>query len=311
MINENRKSTNLGFDRTVGLWMYQNGGGTAIEEKLINLLKEREIDTITGLDLRFAEASNSGITLDGIAMDQLDLFFSYNAGEQTQMQVYYYEQLNRYVKTMNSFEAFRLSEDKLATNLALAKSGVRTSEFYLSHRERPEAIKEKLEQWGKMVFKPLDGWGGTGMALIENEAQFDMLMPFLNNTDIRHIFVERFIKNDFTDYRVDIVDGQFVSVYGRKAGSNDWRTNVSAGGSVIMREPNDELIDIATRAVSATGLDIAGVDIIYDLEREEYVVLEVNGIPAFATPDQEEFGLDFNDRKLELIANLIDRKTKQ
>ena len=56
-------------------------------------------------------------------------------------------------------------------------------------------------------------------------------------------------------------------------------------------------------------LEIAGVDIIYDIEREEYVVLEVNGLPAFATPEQEEMGLDFNDKKIDKIVDLIDRLT--
>ena len=50
------------------------------------------------------------------------------------------------------------------------------------------------------------------------------------------------------------------------------------------------------------------MDIIYDREREEYVVLEVNGIPAFATPEQEAFGIDFNDRKISKIVDLIERK---
>ena len=58
-------------------------------------------------------------------------------------------------------------------------------------------------------------------------------------------------------------------------------------------------------------VDIGGVDIIYDLEKEEYVVLEVNGIPAFATPEQEKQGLDFNNKKIDLIVDLIDRKTKK
>lgn len=78
-----------------------------------------------------------------------------------------------------------------------------------------------------------------------------------------------------------------------------------------MREANDEIIDLAKRATKALGLEIGGVDILYDEEREEYVVLEVNGIPAFATPDQEAMGLDFNDRKIDLIVNMIDRITKK
>jgi len=54
---------------------------------------------------------------------------------------------------------------------------------------------------------------------------------------------------------------------------------------------------LAKRASKVCGTDIAGVDIIYDLEREEYVVLEVNGIPAFATPEQERLGLDFQIKR--------------
>ena len=77
---------------------------------------------------------------------------------------------------------------------------------------------------------------------------------------------------------------KFVSCYGRKASGSDWRTNITAGGSVFMREPNDEVVDLAKRASEVCKIDIAGVDIIYDMEKEEYVVLEVNGIPAFATP---------------------------
>ena len=37
----------------------------------------------------------------------------------------------------------------------------------------------------------------------------------------------------------------------------------------------------------------------------------VNGIPAFATPEQEKLGLDFNDKKIDLIVDLIDRKTSK
>lgn len=291
--------------------MYTNGGGEDIQKKIQYRLREREIDCLTGLDLRFARAQNNAIICNETNMMDLDLFFSYNAGEQTISQIYLYEVLNDYILTLNSFRAFELSEDKFRTSMALSRAGVNTTDFYLCHREDIfHDLYSKIDEWGKMVFKPVDGWGGAGMALIDSRETFDMLMPFINQTDIRNIYVERFIQNDFSDFRVDIVDGQFVGCYGRKADGRDWRTNITAGGSVIMREADDEVIDIAIRASDALGMDIAGVDILYDVEREEYVVLEVNGIPAFATPEQELMGLDFNDRKIELIVEMIDRKTK-
>ena len=297
--------------RKVGIWMYQNGGGDKIEEKLVKKLKERGIDSITGINLRYAYVKDGHIIHNNTKVDELDLFFSYNAGEQTQYQVFLYEALNRVIPTINSFEAFELTEDKFQTAYLLNKNSIPTPEFFLCHRDDSKQLENIIKEWQKMVYKPTDGWGGVGLTKIENEETLNMLMPFLNHADLRFFYVEKFVKYDNTDFRVDIVDGEFVSCYGRKAGDKDWRTNITSGGSVFLREPNDEVINLAKKAAKICGTDIAGVDIIYDLEREEYVVLEVNGIPAFATPEQEKMGLDFNDRKIDLIVDLIDRKTKE
>ena len=293
--------------RRAGIWMYANGGGNVIQKKIVDGLREREIEPITGLDMRFAYGDSQGVLCNGVDMSKLDIFFSYNAGAQTVAQLYMYETLSYCIPTVNNFKSFMIAEDKFRTNMLLSQAGVNTSDFFIGHREKPEMIFEKMEAWGKMVFKPLDGWGGAGMALLENRESLDMLMPFLNQIDMRHIYIERFIENDFTDYRIDIVDGEFISCYGRKAGNRDWRTNVTSGGSVILREPNDEIVDLARRAAAVVGLEIAGVDILYDIEREEYVVLEINGLPAFATPEQEAMGLDFNNKKIDKIVDLIDR----
>ena len=296
--------------RTIGMWLYQNGGGDIIGKKIIKQLKERDIEVLDNLNLRNSTARNGNIFHGKTKLNKLDLFFSYNAGEQTQYQVYIYQALNRAIPMINSYDAFALTEDKFHTSFVLRNAGIPTADYRLCHRDDTEELRKTIRKWDNMVYKPTDGWGGLGLTKIENEANLDMLMPFLNQMDLRYFYVERFIKYDNTDFRVDIVDGEFVSCYGRKAGGNDWRTNITSGGSVFMREANDEIIDVAKKAVKACGVDIAGVDIIYDLEKEEYIVLEVNGIPAFATPEQEKMGLDFNDKKIELIVDMIDKKTK-
>jgi ribosomal protein S6--L-glutamate ligase len=253
---------------------------------------------------------NKNIVFRGKKLNRLDLFFSYNAGEQTQYQVYLYQALNRIIPTINSYESFSLTEDKFQTSFLLRQHGIATPDYRLCHRDDTDELKKIIKKWDKMVYKPTDGWGGVGLTKIDSEANLDMLMPFLNQMDLRYFYVEKFVRYDNTDFRVDIVDGEFVGCYGRRAGGSDWRTNITSGGSIFMREPNDEIIEIAKRASKICGTDIAGVDIIYDLEREKYLVLEVNGIPAFATPEQEKMGLNFNDKKMDLIVNMIDRKTK-
>ncbi len=297
-------------NRTVGTWIYQNGGGDVIEERIIAGLREREIETITDLNLRHADAHNDGIFCNGVQMDNLDLFFSYNAGEQSMYQIYLYELLDLHIPIINSFKGFSISEDKMKTDIALKVANIPRTDFYLCHRDEAEKLREAVNKWdSKVVYKPVDGWGGIGMVLIESENDLNKIMPFLNQLDIRFFYIEKFVNYDGTDYRIDVVDGEAISCYGRRAKKGDWRTNVTSGGSIFLRDMTDQLADLAVRAAAAVRLDIAGVDIIYDREREEHIVLEVNGIPAFATPDQEALGLDFNPKKIEKIIELIDRKT--
>ena len=297
-------------NRQIGMWLYTNGGGDKVAKKIIKKLQERDIDVLDNVNLRDAIAKNGNILYNDEKLNKLDLFFSYNAGEQTQYQMYLYQALNRAIPMINSYESFALTEDKFHTSFVLRNNGIQTADYKLCHRDDGHQLKKIIKKWDKMVYKPTDGWGGLGLTKIENEASLDMLMPFLNQMDLRYFYVEKFIKYDNSDFRVDIVDGEFISCYGRKASGTDWRTNVTSGGSVFMREANDEIIKVAKKACKVTGVDIGGVDIIYDLEKEEYVVLEVNGIPAFATPEQEKMGLDFNNKKIDLIVDLIDRKAQ-
>ena len=54
---------------------------TKFRRKIVKKLKEREIETVTDLNLRQAVAKNGHILHDDMKVDKLDLFFSYNAGE--------------------------------------------------------------------------------------------------------------------------------------------------------------------------------------------------------------------------------------
>ena len=296
--------------REIGMWLYTNGGGEAIQKKLIKKLQERDIRTITNLNLCKALAKNKNIICNGVNMNELDLFFSYNAGQQTQHQMYLYKALSRVIPTINNYESFELSEDKFQTSYFLKNNGIKTADYNLCHNENVNYLKSIINKWKKIVYKPTNGWGGVGLIKIDSEEILDRIMPFLNKLNLKHLYVEKFIDYDNSDFRIDIVDNKLAGCYGRRAKKTDWRTNITSGGSVFSREPNDEVVKLALKAAKITNLDIAGVDIVYDREKEEYVVLEVNGVPAFATPEQEVLGLDFNTKKIDLIVDLIDRKTQ-
>jgi len=133
-------------DRKVGIWMYQNSGGSEIEQKIILQLLDRGINSVTGLDLRFAEGSKDGIFCKGTNMTELDAFFTYNAGEQTVAQTYMYSTLSEFIPTLNNYKSFALAEDKFQSNMVLAKAGVRTSDFYLCHKEDMSGVNKQFDK---------------------------------------------------------------------------------------------------------------------------------------------------------------------
>ena len=164
--------------RKIGMWLYSNGGGDVIQEKMISLLKERNIDVIPNINLRNATAKNGHIYWNDIKLDKLDLFFSYNAGEQTQYQMYLYKALNRIIPMINSFDAFELTEDKFQTSFLLRKHKIQTPDYNLCHRDDSYQLNAIIKKWDKMVYKPTDGWGGVGLTKIENQETLDMFIPF-------------------------------------------------------------------------------------------------------------------------------------
>lgn len=297
------------MERMIGVWMYQNCGGNNIEQQIVDQLSKRGIGAVRGLDLRYSKATTHGIECMGTRIDELDLFFSYNAGEQTAYQVYMYEYINDFTPTINNFRSFKLTEDKFKTNSLLNKYGIKTAEFCLCNKECPEELEQVFAEYGTLVFKPVDGWGGVGVTKIESFDQLSSLKPHLDPDIYKYYYVERYIDYDGTDFRVDLVNGEFVGCYGRQAREGDWRTNVTSGGSVFVREPTDKVVELARQTSLITGLEIAGVDIVYDRQHEEYIVIEVNGLPAFATPEQEKQGIDFNSRKITKIVDYIDQVT--
>ena len=67
-------------NKTIGMWLYTNGGGDKIAKKIIKKLQNRDIDVVNNINLRNATAKNGHILYNDIKLDKLDLFFSYNAG---------------------------------------------------------------------------------------------------------------------------------------------------------------------------------------------------------------------------------------
>ena len=58
--------------KKIAMWMYSNGGGDIIQNKLIDKLKERYIDVLSDINLREAIAKNGHIIHNGIPVTTVD-----------------------------------------------------------------------------------------------------------------------------------------------------------------------------------------------------------------------------------------------
>lgn len=129
-----------------------------------------------------------------------------------------------------------------------------------------------------VVHKTSIGTHGTGVSKLYADETVPqtlgvdqgILQELLEQPDDRH-----------SDVRVYVVDGTVVSAMRRLAPDDDWRTNVSRGGSV--EDATDSLPEeartAAVEAASAVGLDCAGIDLVEGTDG--WYVLEANPTAGF------------------------------
>ncbi len=123
----------------------------------------------------------------------------------------------------------------------------------------------------KMILKPLNGFGGSGVILIEKAAMgnINSLLDFyINKSDgtSDYVILQEYIEGaDKGDVRVLLLNGIPIGAMKRIPGENDHRSNVSAGGTIAKHKLTlqEKLLckKIGPRLVR-DGLYFVGIDVI-------------------------------------------------
>lgn len=157
----------------------------------------------------------------------------------------------------------------------------------------PEILKEFHEVHGDVVYKPLDGMGGTSIFHVKpGDSNRSVIIETLTNHGLQQTMAQKYIPEiKAGDTRILMINGEPVP-YGlaRVPAKGESRGNLAAGGEGIGRELNDRDLWICEQvapSLKERGLYFVGIDVI-----GEYLT-EINvTCPTCIRELDSSFGLD-------------------
>jgi len=133
---------------------------------------------------------------------------------------------------------------------------------------------------GDVVVKPLFGSEGRGLMRIGDKELAWRTFHALERLG-SVLYLQRVVRHPGHDLRVFVLRGSVLGVMRRHASPGEWRANVSLGARAESCRLDPEAERLALAAARAVGAELAGVDLIHDLDRGCLVVIEVNAVPGW------------------------------
>jgi ribosomal protein S6--L-glutamate ligase len=164
-----------------------------------------------------------------------------------------------------TFEIYKLTSDNIPIIPSLISSD-------------QNAIADFIIQYTQLfITKPINGKKGRE---ILQHSSLESIMDAIQKSEIP-LIIQPMIPND-GDYRVWILKGKVIGVIKRSPNTEgEFRSNISLGGSAQLAELPDDVLDMAIKSAKILDLDMAGVDIIQDINTKKYYIMEVNAAPQF------------------------------
>lgn len=174
------------------------------------------------------------------------------------------------IPVFNSSEAIRKCDNKAETYINLLgvvsqpKTIIAPLTFFKA--DFTEFVNRAAEELGlPLVFKECFGSFGEQVFLCRTKEEI------LNHITENPFILQKFIEEARgSDVRIEVVGGKAVCAMKRE-NKNDFRANITNGGTAYKYIPTAQQCETAVRACNALGLDFGGVDIMCD-----DIVCEVN-----------------------------------
>lgn len=218
---------------------------------------------------------------DGQPLPKLDVIISRpNFVEEPSLRTYAIQLLkDGGYRVVNGELGFTWAKNKLTQHILFATHGLPCPRWGIARKpEDAVAIAQKLGF--PTVVKVAFGTHGKGVFLAKDEESLWPIVDYLSIRDGNPIIVEEFIAEaKSSDLRAFVIGEKVIAAMQRTATQGDMRANTSNGGTGSVVELTQEEHDLAIRAASIFGLEIAGVDLIRS--KRGSLILEINANPGF------------------------------
>lgn len=188
------------------------------------------------------------------------------------------------VFSANESQAILRSRDKLQCLQILAREGIGLPVTVFADATQDIDGLIKTVGGAPLVIKLLEGAQGIGVVLAETHQAAKSVIEAFRQLDA-NILVQEFIKESAgEDLRCFVVGGKVIAAMKRIGAEGDFRSNLHRGGKAEKVKLTPEEKSTAIRAAKATGLSVAGVDLLRS--NHGPVVLEVNSSPGLEGIEQ-------------------------
>lgn len=184
------------------------------------------------------------------------------------------------MRVFNQAKAIEISDDKILTYQTLAKQSLPIPKTIIAPKIFSkdtlldiQFIKSIPEALGfPFIVKEAFGSFGEQVYLIHH---MDQLQNLIHKIADKPFLFQEFIETSYgTDIRLQVVGDEVVAAMKRKS-KNDFRANITAGGTMETYQPTEEEKRIAIEATQAIGADFAGVDLLFGQEGKP-IICEIN-----------------------------------
>ena len=194
-------------------------------------------------------------------------------------------------ETFPSFHTYKFVQDKIRQTAVFKMLNIPHPETRTFYGKKQKNSILNYFRFPFIAKKARGSSKGRDVYLIENTSD---LSEYLQHN--KPAYIQEYIPVD-RDIRVVIIGDKIRTAYFRKSGNNDFRTNVSQGGTILFDPVPEQALKLALDAAKKCGWNDVGIDIIK--KNNDFLIIEAN--MKYGTQGFKAAGVDYKKMLEKLI----------